>query len=140
MITYVISNIKLNQIVTELFITGRKLNISSLYHIILFLSTKKCQTKLYLLLMNISKKRELPQTTFNHSSNIDFEGSMNLYKNQSSKPYFLMLDSTPAPDNPVHFRKTCLERIYKQLMRIRLGIKNTIWYLQRSIRNIIIIM
>ena len=51
-----------------------------------------------------------------------------------------MLDSTPAPDNPVHFRKTCLERIYKQLMRIRLGIKNTIWYLQRSIRNIIIIM
>ena len=30
MITYVISNIKLNQIVTELFITGRKLNISSL--------------------------------------------------------------------------------------------------------------
>ena len=30
MITYMISNIKLNQIVTELFITGRKLNISSL--------------------------------------------------------------------------------------------------------------
>ena len=70
--------------------------------------------------MNISKKRELPQTTFNHSSNTDFEDSMNFY---SSKPYFLMLDSIPAPDNPVYFRKTCLERIYKQLMRIRLGIK-----------------
>ena len=31
MITYMISNKKLNQIVTELFITGRKLNISALF-------------------------------------------------------------------------------------------------------------
>ena len=31
--------------------------------------------------MKIRKKRELKQTAFNHSSDIDFQGFMNLYKN-----------------------------------------------------------
>ena len=31
--------------------------------------------------MKISKKRKLQQTAFNHSSDIDFQDFMNLYKN-----------------------------------------------------------
>ena len=33
---------------------------------------------------------------------------MNFYKNQCS---FLVIDATLASDNPLHFRKTLLERI-----------------------------
>ena len=41
MIANMVSNKKLNAIVTELFIRGRKLNISCFYHRILFCCTKK---------------------------------------------------------------------------------------------------
>ena len=37
--------------------------------------------------MNIPNKRELQQTAFNHSSDIDFQDFMNLYKKCSAKPY-----------------------------------------------------
>ena len=42
MIADMISNKELDQIVTELFIRGKKLNISGFYDTILFCSTKVC--------------------------------------------------------------------------------------------------
>ena len=45
--------------------------------------------------MKILKKRELQQIAFNHSSDIDFENFMNLYKKCAAKPYsFLVIDTT----------------------------------------------
>ena len=44
--------------------------------------------------MKIPNKRELQQIAFNHSSDIDFQGFMNLYEKCTSKPYsfwFLIL-------------------------------------------------
>ena len=62
--------------------------------------------------MKIPNKRELQQITFNHSSDIDFENFMNLYKRCTAKPYsFLVIDSTLATDNRLGFRKNFLERI-----------------------------
>ena len=50
--------------------------------------------------MKIRNKRELPQTAFNHSSDIDFQVFMNLYKKCAEKPYrFLVIDTTLASDN-----------------------------------------
>ena len=58
LIANILSNKKLNPIVTELLIRARKLNI---YH--LFCST-------HYFIMTISNSQELQQLAFNHSSNI----------------------------------------------------------------------
>ena len=56
--------------------------------------------------MKIKKKLELKQIAFNYSSDIDFQEFMNLHKKCIEKPYsFLIIDSTLASDNLLHFRK-----------------------------------
>ena len=47
MIAVMLNNVKLNPIVTELFIRGRKLNISLVYITHFFFYAKKYQTKFY---------------------------------------------------------------------------------------------
>ena len=60
--------------------------------------------------MKISNKRELQQIAFNHSSDIDFQDFMDLYKKCTVKPYsFLLIDTTLASDNYSCFRKNILE-------------------------------
>ena len=50
--------------------------------------------------MKIPNKRELQQTTFNHSSDNDFQDFKNLYKKCTEKPYsFLVIDTTLASNN-----------------------------------------
>ena len=64
--------------------------------------------------MKITNKRKLQQIAYNHSSNIDFKDFINLYKKCTAKSYsFLVIDATLASDNPSHFRKNLLERIWK---------------------------
>ena len=62
--------------------------------------------------MKIPDKWQLGQIAYNHSSDIDFNDIMNLYKKCTPKPYsFLVIDVTLASDNRLHFRKNFLERI-----------------------------
>ena len=62
--------------------------------------------------MKIQDEKELQQTAFNNSSNIDFKNFMNLDKKSTAKPYsHLVNDTTLASDNPLHFRCNLLERI-----------------------------
>ena len=99
MIADMVSNKKLYPIVTGLFIRRRKLNISLV-------------CVMHYFVMKIPNKRELQQIAFNHSSDIDFQDFMNLYKKCTAKPYsFLVIDATLASDNPSRFRKNLLERI-----------------------------
>ena len=59
-------------------------------------------------IMKIPNKRELQQTAFNHSSDIDFKDFMNLYKKCTPKPCsFLVIDAILASDKPLRFRKKC---------------------------------
>ena len=64
-----VSNKKVNPIVTELLITGRKLNISfGFYHMILFCCTKK-NIRLYstnYFIMKVPNKPDYQQIVFNH--------------------------------------------------------------------------
>ena len=61
----------------------------------------------HLFVMKIPNKRDLQQTAFNHSSDIDFKDSMNLYEKCTTKPYsLLVIDATLASDNLSHFRKS----------------------------------
>ena len=62
--------------------------------------------------MKILNKRELQQITFNHLSNINFQGFMNHHKKFTAKQYsFLVIDTTLTSDNSSHFRNNLLERL-----------------------------
>ena len=75
--------------------------------------------------MTIPNKRELQQIAFNHSSDIEFEDFMNIYKKSTAKPYyFLVIDSTLASYNLSRFRKNLFERIQKLIMTTDDKIRN----------------
>ena len=62
--------------------------------------------------MKIPNKRELQQIAFNHSSDINFQDFMNIYKKFTAEPYsFLVIDTTLSSNNSVCFRKNLLETI-----------------------------
>ena len=109
-----LNNKKLNPIVNELFIRGRKLNISVVFITQSYFSVPKnirLNSTNYFF-MKIPYKRELQQIAFNHSSDIDFKDFMNLYKKCTEKPYyFVVIDATLASDNPSSFRKNLSEKI-----------------------------
>ena len=105
MITDMLSNKKLNPIVTELFIRGRKLNISLVCNTQFYFTVPKNRlNSTHYFIMKIPNKRELQQIAINHSSDIDFRDFMNLYKKCT-------IDATLASDNPSCFRMNLLERI-----------------------------
>ena len=74
MITDMLNNKKRNPIVTELFISGRKLNISLVFTSQSYFSvTKNIRlSSRHYFIMKIPNKWELQQMTFNNSSNTDF--------------------------------------------------------------------
>ena len=62
--------------------------------------------------MKTQNKREIQQTAFNHSSDIDFQEFVNLYKKCTAKSYsFMVIDTTLASNNSLRFRKNHVERI-----------------------------
>ena len=76
-----INNKKLNPIVTELFIRGRKLNISIVFITKSYLRVPKdvrLNSTLFCI-MKISNNRELQQIALNHSSDNDFRDFMKIY-------------------------------------------------------------
>ena len=112
MIADLISNKKLNSIVTELFIRGRKLSISLVF------ITQSCfkvpkdvrLNSTHFFVLKIPNKRELRETALNHSSDIDFQDFLNLYKQFTAKPYSFLVNDTVLPyDNSLRFRKAILE-------------------------------
>ena len=117
MIPDMLSNKKLNPIVTELFVTGWKLNSSRVFFITPFsfavpkvirLNSIHC---FIMKIMKIPNKRDLQQMVFNHSSDIGFKDFINLYKKCTAKSCsFLVTDATLASDNPLHLRKCLVEK------------------------------
>ena len=110
MIADMINN-KLNPIVTELFIRGRKLNISIFFITQSYFKVPKDVrlNSTHFFIMKIPNKREFQQIALNHSSDIDFKDFMNIYKKCTAKPYsFLVNDTTLPSDDPLRFRKNLL--------------------------------
>ena len=108
MIADMINNKKLNSIVTELFIRGRKLNISLVFITQSYFKVPK-DVRLntsHFFIAKIPNKRELQQIAINHSSDISTEDFINIYRECTAEPYsFLVNDATLASDNPLRFRK-----------------------------------
>ena len=62
--------------------------------------------------MKIPNKRELQQIAINHSSDIEIQDSMNLYRKCNEKPYsILVIDTTLLSDNSSRFKKNLSETI-----------------------------
>ena len=90
MIADMIQNKKLNSIVTELFIRGRKLNISLVFITQSYFKVPK-DVRLnttHFFITKILSKRELQQIAINHSSDISTENLFNIYRKCTAEPYF----------------------------------------------------
>ena len=79
MIADMLSNKKLDPIVTELFIRGRKINICLVFITQFYFAVPKNirLNSIHYFLMKIPNKRELQQIAFHHSLDIDFQDFMN---------------------------------------------------------------
>ena len=108
MIADMVINKRLNPIVTELFITGKKLNGSLFFITQYYLEIPKD----FRLNCTHSLLQELQLIGFNNLSDTDYEDFINIYKKITAKLYsFFLTDTTFASDNPLYFRKNLLERI-----------------------------
>ena len=111
MIADMIHNKKLNSVVTELFIRGRKLNISLVFIAQSYFKVPK-DVRLnttHFFIAKISNKKELQQIAINHSSDINTEDFANIYRKYTAQPYsFLVNDTTLVSNNPLNFRKNLL--------------------------------
>ena len=107
MIANMISNKKLNSIITELFIRGRKLNMSLVFVTQAYFKVPKDVrlNSTHFFIMKIPK-RELQQIAINHLSDINSTDFVKIYKKCTAEPYsFLVNNTTLASDNPLRFRK-----------------------------------
>ena len=112
MIADMINNKKLNSIVAELFIRGRKLNISPV-----FITQSYCKVPKgvrlninHFFVSKIPNRRELREIAQNHSPDISTKDFTNIYRKCTVEPYsFLVNDAMLASNNPLRFRKLYLE-------------------------------
>ena len=112
MIADMINNKELNPVVIELFIRGRKLNISIVFITQSYFKVPKDVrlNSTHFFIMRIPNKRELQQIALNHLSDIDFKDFITIYKRCTAEPYsFLVNDTTLPSDDPLRFRKNLLE-------------------------------
>ena len=108
MIADMIKNKELNSIVTELFIRGRKLNISLVFITQSYFKVPRDVTlnTTPFFIMKIPNKRELQQIPISHSSDINTKDFIKIYNKCTDKPYsFLVNDTTLSSDDPLQFRK-----------------------------------
>ena len=113
MIVDMINNKKLNPVVTELFIRGRKLNISIAFITQSYFKVRKDVrlNSTHFFITRILNKRELQQIALNHSFDIDFKDFIKIYKKCTAEPYsFLVNDTTLPLDDPLRFRKNLLDK------------------------------
>ena len=116
MIADMIRNKKLNSIVTELFIRGRKLNISLVFITQSYFKVPK-DVRLntsHFFIAKIPNKRELQSIAINHSSDISTKDFANIYRKCTDERYsFLVIDTVLASNNRLRFGKN-LFNIYNK--------------------------
>ena len=80
---------KLSPIITELFLRGRKLNISLVFTSQSYFRVPKTirLNATHYFIMKIPNKIDLQQIASNHSSDIDFKDFMKVYKDYNKAPY-----------------------------------------------------
>ena len=108
MIADMINKKQLNPVVTELFIRGRKLNISIVFITQSYFKVPKDVrlNSTHFFIMKIPNKRELQQISLNYTSDVDCKDFRKSYKKCTAEPYsFLTNDINLPSDDPLRFRK-----------------------------------
>ena len=101
MISHVMSDKKAQQVLKELFISCRKLNISLCFLTQSYFSVSKdlrlnCT---YYIIFKLNSKRELQNIAINHSADIDYKDFVKIYRDCTREPYtFLTIDTTQPVD------------------------------------------
>ena len=114
MIADMLSNKKLNVIVTESFIKGRKVNISLVFitqsYFAVARNIRLISTHYFV--MKIPDKRELNKVHLINHQILTLKNLLIFTKKCTLKPCnFLVIDPTLASDSPLLFRKNILERM-----------------------------
>ena len=112
MIADMISNKKLNPVVTELCIRGQKLNISVVLITQSYFKVPKDfrLNSTHLFILKIANEKQFQHITLNHSLDINSKYFLKIYIKCTAEKYsFLVNDSTLPSDNPLRFRKKKLE-------------------------------
>ena len=101
MISHVLSNKSAQQILIELFICCRKLNISICFLTQSYFNVPK-DVKLnctYYIIFKLNNQRELQNIAINHSADIDYKNFIKIYRDCTKEPYnFLTIDTTQPVD------------------------------------------
>ena len=98
MISHVISNKNAQQVLQELFIRCRKLNIPLCFLSQSYFSVPKdvrlnCS---HYVIFKLNNKRELQNIAINHSADFDYKDFIKIYRDFTKEPYnFLTIDSQP---------------------------------------------
>ena len=101
MIADMINDKKLNSIVTELFIRGRKLNISLIFITQSYFKVPKDvrNNSTHFFVIKIPNKRKLMQIAINHSSDVNTKDFIEIYRKSTDKPYSFFVTDTTLPSN-----------------------------------------
>ena len=101
MISHVMPNKRAQQVLKELFIRCRKLNISLRFLTQSYFSVPK-DVRLnctHYVIFKLNNKRELQNIAINHSADIDYKDFVKIYRDCTKEPYnFLTIDTTQAID------------------------------------------
>ena len=89
MIADIMSNKKFQAIIKELFIRCRKLNISLVFIIQSYFSVPKDGRlhSTHYLIMKINNRKELPNIAINHSTDIDYNDFVSIYRECTKEPH-----------------------------------------------------
>ena len=112
MIADVTDNKKLNPVVKEWFIRGKKLNISIVFITQSYFRVPKNVRLIstHFFIMKIINKGELEQTALNHSSDIGLKDLMKIYEKCTVEPCSFLVNDTILPtDNSLKFRGNLLK-------------------------------
>ena len=107
MIADIMTN-KFQAIIKELLIRCRKLNISLVFITQSYFSVPKDVrlNSTHYLIMIIDNKRELQNIAINHSTDIDYQDFIKIYRECTKEPYnFLTIDTKLPASDPLRFRK-----------------------------------
>ena len=101
MISHVMSDKKAQQVLKELFIRCKKLNISLCFLTQSYFSESK-DVRLnctHYIIFKLNNKRELQNIAINHSADIDYKDFVKIYRDCTKEPYnFLTIDTTQPVD------------------------------------------
>ena len=96
-ISHIMSDKKAQQVLKDLFIRCRKLNISLCFLTQCYFSVPK-DVRLnctHYIIFKLNNKRELQNTAIRHSADINYKDFVNIYRKCTEKPYnFLTIDTT----------------------------------------------